>query len=166
MQILWDTAIHHVEVILWNMAWLGWNPWKILTFGILNIYEIFCLDQFYLAQSPGESGRGVSETNTVSVIYVWKVKGVYVLNVLIEDCVSQSYQSKLWFRRLTHISPNGGARVSLISVSIGSVWRTYIRHPGCRIPLLLDRLHAWLQNQVLFENINCRIEMECKCMFQ
>ena len=42
---------------------------------------------------------------------------------------SQSYHCKIWFKRLTYISISSTPRVSLISVSIGLVWRRHIRHP-------------------------------------
>ena len=55
-----------------------------------------------------------------------------VVSVILMSTVgftSQSYRSKLWFKRLNHISLNGKPRVSLISVSIGQVWRSHKWHP-------------------------------------
>ena len=55
--------------------------------------------------------------------------GVSVISVSTESSASQSYRSKLWFKGLIHISRRGKPYVSIISVSIGSVWRSHIRHP-------------------------------------
>ena len=56
-------------------------------------------------------------------------QGVSVISVSTVSFVSHSYHSKLWFKRLNHISLKSRPRVSLISVSIELVWRSYIRHP-------------------------------------
>ena len=56
-------------------------------------------------------------------------QGVSVISVSNVSLVSHSYHSKLWFKRLNHISLESRLHVSLISVSIGFVWRTHIRHP-------------------------------------
>ena len=56
-------------------------------------------------------------------------QGVSVILVSMVSLVSHSYHCKLWFKRLTHISLISTPRVSLISVSIGLVWRSHIRHP-------------------------------------
>ena len=39
--------------------------------------------------------------------------------------MSQSYQCQRWVSRLIHIGPNSDSSVSLISVSIGSFWRSH-----------------------------------------
>ena len=54
-------------------------------------------------------------------------QGVSVILVSTVSLASQSYHCKLWFKRLTHISLISTPRVSLISVSIGLVWRSHIR---------------------------------------
>ena len=56
-------------------------------------------------------------------------QGVSVILVSTVSLASQSYHCKLWFKRLTHISLSSTPRVSLISVSVGLVWRSHIRHP-------------------------------------
>ena len=64
-------------------------------------------------------------------------QGVSVISVSTVSFVSHSYHSKLWFKRLNHISLKSRPRVSLISVSIELVWRSHIRHP----PILPTRVH-------------------------
>ena len=56
-------------------------------------------------------------------------QGVSVILVSMISLASQSYHCKLWFKRLNHISLSSKPRVSLISVSFGSFWRSHIRHP-------------------------------------
>ena len=54
--------------------------------------------------------------SNVSVICVSKVKGVSVINVLMDDWVSQSYRCKVRPNFLSDISVNGKLYVSVISV--------------------------------------------------
>ena len=56
-------------------------------------------------------------------------QGASVILVSTVSLASQSYHCKLWFKRLNHISLSSKPRVSLISVSFGSFWRSNIRHP-------------------------------------
>ena len=78
---------------------LFWQTWDTLAFELLLFY------------------RGGPYMNTPS----WSNLDWY-------EWLVQSLNFKLWFKRLTHISPNGKARDSLISVSIRSVRRIHIRH--------------------------------------
>ena len=69
------------------------------------------------------------ETATHSKLKIKKIWGVSVISMQVWIKASQSYHCKLWFNRLTHISLSSTPCVSLISVSIGLVMRSHIRHP-------------------------------------
>ena len=75
-------------------------------------------------------------------------QGVSVILVSTVSLASQSYHCKLWFKRLTHISLSSTHRVSLISVSFGSFWRSHIKHP----PIYLRLGCLGFQIQMFFRN--------------
>ena len=56
-------------------------------------------------------------------------QGVSVILVSTVSLASQSYHCKIWFKRLIHISLSSTPRVSLISVSFGSFWRSVLGTP-------------------------------------
>ena len=64
--------------------------------------------------------------------------GVSVILVSTVSLASQSYHCKIWFKRLTYISISSTPRVSLISVSFGSFWRSHIRHPPIYVLMIID----------------------------
>ena len=67
----------------------------------------------------------------VAQSYLCKIgpRRLRVISVSTVSFVSQSYNCKLWFKRLNHISLSGTLRVSLISVSFRSFWRSHVRYP-------------------------------------
>ena len=79
-------------------------------------------------------------------------RGVSVISMSTVGFPSQSYRSKLCFKRLTHISLNGEPRVSLISVSIESFWRTHIRQPSIftKIMAFWRYQSLWMRNMIWF----------------
>ena len=70
-------------------------------------------------------------------------QGVSIILLSTVILAYQSYHCKLWFKRLNHISLSSKPRVSLISVSFGSFWRSHIRHP----PKILSKS--------IFDNLFC-----------
>ena len=77
---------------------------------------------------------------------------------------SQSYNIKLWFKRLNHISLNGGPRLSLVPVSFGSVWCSHIRHPR-RTPRQLVKIMLRVALCLKISGRNNNSFSECSSFF-
>ena len=107
------------------------TPWPKLAQIWLRRPKKFCFRFSILDTWDCDTRKNNDQKNLGRLSHICASLGQGVSVILVSTIIlaSGSYHCKLWFKRLNHISLSGTPRVSLISVSFGSFWRSHIRHP-------------------------------------